>query len=133
MQEIETTAFFLCQFFLSFTVSSAKFVPLPKVEGGKPEPASDVECPNSLCKWLPVGTLFRLNEHKPNYFVTCTNGGSVCRKCQEPLVFNGDDAGSSFPTGRDQADLRNSALERHRPTSSTSDRRDQAYCRHPRA
>jgi len=29
-----------------------------------------------------------LSEDKPNYFVTCTNGGSVCRRCQDDLVFN---------------------------------------------
>ena len=50
--------------------------------------ATDVDCPDSLCKWKPVGLLFRLSEDKPNYFVTCTNGGSVCRRCQDGLIFN---------------------------------------------
>jgi len=50
--------------------------------------ASDVDCPDSLCKWKPVGSLFRLSEDKPNYFVTCTNGGSVCRRCQDDLGFS---------------------------------------------
>ena len=47
-----------------------------------------MSCPNSLCKWKPAGTLFRLSAAKPKYFVTCTNAGSVCRKCQDGMIFD---------------------------------------------
>ena len=49
---------------------------------------SQVDCPDSLCDRKPIGTLFRLSEQQPNYFVTCTNEGVICRKCQYPLVFD---------------------------------------------
>ena len=32
--------------------------------------------------------MFTLSDAKPSYYVTCTNAGSVCRRCQEPLVFD---------------------------------------------
>ena len=58
------------------------------VPHSRPVHPHELSCPNSLCKWKPVGALFRLSEAKPSYFVTCTNAGSVCRRCEEPLVFN---------------------------------------------
>ena len=54
----------------------------------KPVHSHEVSCPNSLCKWKPVGTLFGLSASKPKYFVTCTNAGSVCRKCQDGMIFD---------------------------------------------
>ncbi|XP_066925767.1 protein obstructor-E-like [Clytia hemisphaerica] len=45
-------------------------------------------CPNSLCVWRSVGDIFAYNEHKPYYFVTCTNSGPVCRRCADGLEFN---------------------------------------------
>ena len=53
-----------------------------------PEYPADVPCPDVLCKGLKVGTMFRFSDAKPRYFVTCTNSGSVCRKCKKPLVFD---------------------------------------------
>lgn len=71
-----------------YLVSHARKFVVEPTNPPKSEPASDVDCPDSLCRWKAVGDLFRLSEDKPNYFVTCTNGGSVCRKCQGDLVFN---------------------------------------------
>ena len=45
-------------------------------------------CPDVLCNGRKVGTMFRLSNAKPSSYVTCTNAGSVCRRCKEPLVFD---------------------------------------------
>ncbi|XP_066936915.1 chondroitin proteoglycan 1-like [Clytia hemisphaerica] len=51
-------------------------------------PHSHDSCPHSLCKWRKVGDIFAYSEHKPAYFVTCSNTGTVCRRCVDGLIFN---------------------------------------------
>uniref|UniRef100_A0A7M6DNT6 Chitin-binding type-2 domain-containing protein n=1 Tax=Clytia hemisphaerica TaxID=252671 RepID=A0A7M6DNT6_9CNID len=43
-------------------------------------------CLDSLCEGKGVGEIFGV-AHK-SYFVTCTNSGSVCRRCTKGLIFD---------------------------------------------